>query len=308
MQEVKFNYQNITAEVSRDSVRIINKNLFVNTDAYNCVVTLQRNGVKVREAVLETHTDPLSEDIYALTFGAAELPGEYTITVSFCLKEKPIWVLLGYEVAFGQYVYEIPIKEKTFCDVLKVVRSKHNIGVRGAHFDAVFSVLNGGLVSYGWGRWEMIKEIPKPNFWRAPVDNDWGGQIPQRYVQWKIASLYVEHHEYRKGMYRGMLEPSVEMLENSVKIMYTYLMPTIPQSECTLSYEVYGAGRVQTALVFDPVKELGDMPEFSVLFKFDADYDHVKWYGLGSEETYADHIKGAKLGIYNNLVKDNGAR
>ena len=29
MQEVKFNYQNITAEVSADSVTVINKNLFV---------------------------------------------------------------------------------------------------------------------------------------------------------------------------------------------------------------------------------------------------------------------------------------
>ena len=61
-------------------------------------------------------------------------------------------------------------------------------------------------------------------------------------------------------------------------------------------------------LTYDPVKELGDMPEFGVLFKFNADYDHVQWYGLGPAETYADRKHGAKLGIYENLVTDNMAR
>ncbi len=80
-------------------------------------------------------------------------------------------------------------------------------------------------------------------------------------------------------------------------------MPTTPVSECRLSYEVFGDGRVKTTLCYDPVKELGDMPEFGVLFKFNADYDRLQWYGLGEQETYADRCKGAKLGIYSNKVK-----
>ena len=308
MQEVKFNYQNITAEVTADSVRVINKNLFVNTDAFNCVATLERNGVKIREASLKTHTEPLHEDTYALPFGAVEVPGEYAVTVSFRLKEGTIWAAAGHEVAFGQHVYKVTGEEKAHTGALKVIRSKHNIGVRGGCFEVIFSVLNGGLASYRYGGREMIKEIPKPNFWRAPVDNDCGSQMQQRYAQWKIASMYADHHEYRKGPYGGLLEPAVEENGDSVKVTYTYLMPTTPESECRLSYEVFGDGTVRTALSYDPVKELGDMPEFGVMFKFDADYDHVKWYGLGPEETYADRMKGAKLGIYQNLVKDNMAR
>ena len=308
MQEVKFNYQNITAEVTADSVRVINKNLFVNTDAFNCVATLEKNGIKIREAALETHTEPLHEDTYALPFGAMDAPGEYAVTVSFRLKEDTIWASAGHEVAFGQYVYEIKEEKIPSSAPLKVISSKHNIGVRGAHFEVMFSVLNGGLVSYRYGGREMIREIPKPNFWRAPVDNDCGSQMQQRYAQWKIASMYADHHEYRRGMYGGLLEPAVEMGEHSVKVTYTYLMPTTPSSECTLSYEVFGDGTVRTTLACDPVRELGDMPEFGVMFKFDADYDHVKWYGLGPEETYADRMRGAKLGIYQNLVKENMAK
>lgn len=307
MQEVKFNYQNITAEVSADKVRVINKNLFTGTDCYDCVVTVEKNGVRIRRAILETDVAPLSEKTYDLPIPVETAPGEYTVTVSFCLKKAEAWAAAGHETAFGQYVYKVEEKKVPCTKPIEVIKSKHNIGVRGAHFQVLFSVLDGGLVSYRYAGREMIKEIPKPNFWRAPVDNDQGNQMPKRYAQWKIASMYVGHKDFREGACGTVLEPVTEEGGNSVKVTYTYIMPTIPVSECTLTYEVFGDGCVKTTLSYDPVKELGDMPEFGVMFKLSADYDHVKWYGLGPAETYADRKKGAKLGIYENLVKDNVA-
>ena len=68
MQEVKFNYQNITAKVSADSVQVINKNLFVNTDTFGCKVTVAKNGKVIRSAALETSVEPLGEKTYAFPF------------------------------------------------------------------------------------------------------------------------------------------------------------------------------------------------------------------------------------------------
>src|SRR5699024_1526523 len=130
----------------------------------------------------------------------------------------------------------------------------------------------------------------------------------KRYAQWKIASMYASHKDYRGDDLCKVLLPEVEAAEDSVKVTYTYLLPTNPVSECKMTYVVTGDGTVQVTLSYDPVKELGDMPEFGVMLKLDADYDHVTWYGLGPAETYADRKKGAKLGIYQNLVKDNLAR
>ncbi|RHB09183.1 DUF4981 domain-containing protein [Blautia obeum] len=308
MQEVKFNYQNITAEVSADSVKVINKNLFVNTDIFDCKVTVAKNGKVIRRASLATSVAPLSEKTYVLPLAKEEKPGEYTVTVSFHLKEDKAWAEAGHEVAFGQYVYKIEEPKKTCPEGVKVIRSTHNIGVRGAHFEVLFSVLNGGLVSYKYAGKEMIEAIPKPNFWRAPTDNDCGNLMGMRYGQWKIASMYLSHKDFRKGPYGPSNMPEVEVNEKSVKVSYTYIMPTTPTSECKLSYEVFGDGRVKTTLVYDPVKELGDMPEFGVIFKFNADYNRVEWYGLGEAETYSDRKKGAKLGIYSNKVADNIAR
>lgn len=324
MQEVKFNYQGIAVEVTADYMKVINKNLFINTDVYDCVVTVQKGGMLIRQTSLPTDVPPLGEKCYALPVKKETTPGEYAVTVSFRLKEDTVWAPAGHEVAFGQYVYDV--KEEDVAGVcntiggksLKVIRSKHNVGVRGENFDVLFSLQDGGLVSYRYAGKEMIKEIPKPNFWRAPVDNDQGNQMPKRYAQWKIASMYVSHKDFRERSGGRILVPRVEenVRENgadtravySVKVTYTYLMPTVPVSECALSYEVTGDGRVRTTLSYVPVKELGDMPEFGVIFKFDADYDHVKWYGLGPDETYADRKKGAKLGIYENFVKDNVAK
>ena len=48
MQEVKFNYQNISVEVKPGQMIVKNKNLFVNTDAFDCVICPQH---RLRNAI-----------------------------------------------------------------------------------------------------------------------------------------------------------------------------------------------------------------------------------------------------------------
>ena len=304
MQEVKFNYQNITALVEKDKVTVINKNLFINTDTFTCVAILEKDGKEVKRAYMETHTAPLSQDIYELPFQVQTIPGEYAVTVSFRLREDTLWAKAGHEVAFGQGIYQVEQPEVGHKGKLEVVRSIHNIGVKGDGFRVMFSYLNGGLVSYVYGGVEMIKAIPKPNFWRAPTDNDCGNLMQMRYGQWKLASMYASHKNPNGCVYA----PELEVQEDCAIVTFTYCLPTIPASKCRLSYKVFGDATVETTLSYDPVKELSDMPEFGVIFKLDADYNKVTWYGMGPEETYTDRMKGAKLGIYENQVADNVAR
>ena len=103
MQEVKFNYQNITAKVSEDKVTVINKNLFVNTDTFDAKVILAKDGKVICTKPLATAVAPLSEETYELPIAKQERPGEYTVTVSFHLKADTVWAKAGHEVAFGQY-------------------------------------------------------------------------------------------------------------------------------------------------------------------------------------------------------------
>ena len=320
MPEVKFNYQNISVIFEKeDKFTVVNKNLFTNTNKYDAVLELLANGKKVKTFKLDISVEPLSriefdipknvletmQDQKAAATSLRKEELEFTIIISFRLKEETLWAKVGHEVAFGQKIYKVEVKPYECEDELEVINGKFNIGVKGKNFKALFSLLNCGLTSYVYAGREMIEKIPMPNFWRAPVDNDCGCRMQQRYAQWKIASLYISGKQ-EDGFEN--LAPDVKKLKNSVQIKYTYYMPTVPASKVFVTYEVFGDGTIETTLSYDIVKELSDMPEFGMLFKLDADYDNVEWYGLGEVETYVDRLNGAKMGIYKNRVSDNMAK
>ncbi len=314
MQDVKYNYQNIAVAFDTDTFTVINKHLFLNTDVYQCVAVLQKDGAVLEEKQLDQiAVAPLSSQQFAMPFADRE-DGEYAVTVSFRLKEDTLWAKAGHEVAFGQKVFKKPFIWKKSSQPLRVIHGKLNIGVKGEHFDVLFSMLNGGLVSYRYAGVELIEKIPMPNFWRAPVDNDMGSLAVARYAQWKIASLYLSHKQIDAAAdtpcYTAFADNPVKVEENdgTVTVTFTYHMPTTPHSTCEVAYTVCGDGAVETKLSYDPVKELGDMPEFGMMFHLNADYSNVTWYGLGAAETYADRKEGAKLGIYHNKVSDNLAK
>ena len=335
MQEVKFNYQNISVSFTEDGFTVKNKNLFTDTAEYDCILLLEKNGVAAGRRKIALSVAPLSEK----TFVLAELEGcmaladelehagkeagaEYALTVSFVLREELLWAEPDHEIAFGQkiFVAKSPANGGTIGDAaveyegkcvtnrkagLQVIHGKWNLGVKGENFDVLFSYNSCGLVSYRYMGKELIEKIPMPNFWRAPIDNDCGSRMQGRMAQWKIASMYAGMSS--KGMF-DYEEPVVREGEDGVSITYTYLLPTTPQAKCRVTYTVTPDAYVQTELTYDPVEELGDMPEFGMLFKLNADYDRLEWYGLGPQETYMDRRCGAKLGVYRNCVADNMAQ
>ncbi len=317
MQEVKYNYQNIAVEFDETGFTVKNRHLFLNTDAFAAVALLLADGIERAGVPLKIAVPPLSEAHFAMPAALTDemraleeaarslrkLPPEFAVTVSFRLREDCPWAQAGHEIAFGQKVYRRARPAHTGTEPLRVVRGKWNLGVHGRNFSAQFSAIRGGMTSYVWGGTEMLEQIPMPNFWRAPTDNDRGNGMPQRYAQWKLASLYA----LGIGPYAPLF-PAVEEREHSVAVTFEYLMPTAPMSGCRLCYEVFGDGTVQTTLSYKAVEGLNGMPEFGVLFKLSADYDRVVWYGLGPEETYADRQRGARLGVYEKGVRESLAR
>lgn len=317
MQEVKFNYQNISIQIQDDQFTVINKNLFTNTDVYDCKISLTLDGRQIADTKVDIGVEPLSQQTYQLprwrylTPWSKEEPwmatdaGEYVVTVSFVLKEDTLWAQRGHEVAFGQGIYEIEApQQRKPQSYMKVTDGTYNLGIKGEHFEVLFDKGGKGLVSYVYGGREMIKAIPKPNFWRAPTDNDNGNQMPFRYAQWKLASMY------QLNGIPGSKEPNPVIVQDAdkVTVTYTYYLPTTPESSCEVAYTVTGDGTVHTALSYNPPKGIHDMPEFGMLFKFDADYENLTWYGYGPAETYCDRERGGKLGIYQNKVADNIAQ
>ena len=304
MQEVKYCYQNIKVTFDEKDMIIKNMNLFTDLNEYKCELTLEKEGEIVAYQSGSCELAPLSEKRMPIPMEIPEDEGELVLTVSFCLKEDNLWGDAGHEVAYGQTVFGKREEKKPEKGWMEVTEGWNNIGVRGDDFEILFSKIHGGLVSYVYAGKEMIKTIPKPNFWRPITENDIANLLPFRSGQWKLASQF-SSYKYENG--RRATDYTIEKEEDSVKVSYTYHLPTKPAMDAFLAYTVYADGTVGVDLSMDSSKEVGELPEFSVLFGFDADYEFLKWYGLGPEETYVDKCH-AKLGVYENQVKDNMAK
>ena len=328
MQEIKFNYQTLRITVDTKKITIKNKNLFTSTSAYDCFVSLKKEGKLLCEAKLDTDVAPLSEKSYPVPFKKAAEGGEYTINVSFCLKEDCAWAEKGYEVAYAQGIYQVAGEKKQDLAVnagavtlgteiekavepgtMRVVNGYVNTGVYGDHFGILLSNLKGGIVSYKYAGKELIEWIPRPNFWRAPNDNDGGNKMAARYGQWKLASLYQDFvnpdEDPSQPGSDARTYPIVKETKNFVEVTFKRFLPTVPKSTCLVTYHITPDGRVRVSMDYEGVKGLSPMPEFGFMFKLNADYDRVTYYGMGPEECYSDRSKGARLDVYTRLVKDN---
>ena len=296
MQTVKYNYQNIVIKVSDGEALIKNKALFTDTSEYEARVSVKRNGVLLDTVSFETAVAPQSEATIALPIKKEKAPGEYAVVVSFHLKEDTVWAKTGHEVAFGEYIYQVEQKPKAVTGNLILTDGTNNFGVRGDHFEVLFDRGGRGITSYrDMGREFIVSQV-RPNFWRAPIDNDRGNGMPARAGVWKLASQYAKIVKF--GNYST---------RKAAILRYDYELPSMPEAKLAMTYTVTADGAVKVQLDYQHMEGMPELPEFGVIMKIPADYNHLTWYGNGPEETYADRTLGAKLGIYSNMVSDNMA-
>ena len=86
--------------------------------------------------------------------------------------------------------------------------------------------------------------------------------------------------------------------DGSVTVRSFWKLPGIDGGECALAFTFHPCGRVETNLTYDPAEGAGDMPVFGAGFKMDADFDRMRYYGLGPDENYTDRKEGARLGVF----------
>lgn len=305
LQEVKFLYQGLVTQITRDDFSVTNRFLFTNSAEFECLLTLRREGRELRRAVVDTAVGAGGHVSHPLPFDVPTTPGEYTVDVSFRLRQEERWAPAGHVVARGQGVFtnDAPIKR----DIqptrpLEVIDGLHNVGVKGEHFSVLFSRLLGGLVSYRYGLTrsggnELLSGIPKPNFWHAPTSNERGWGMPGRDGGWLLASRYATVSKEDNATI-------VSQTDDAVEVSFTYLLPSSPEGQCVVLYRVEASGRVQVSMRVQPGAGMPDMPEFGMLISTDAEFRHLRWYGDGPDECYVDRRGGARVDVYEAEVSD----
>lgn len=253
VQEVKYCYQPIKLDVSENKVKIKNKNLFINLNKYNLHYSLLKNGKVMEYGIIDVNIKPMGKKEVTLPIERKKEVGEYIVNVSFILKEDTKWAHKGHEIAYGQYVYSVKGEEKVNRGKVVVSDCDVNLGVRGKNFHVIYSKNYGGMVSYKYLGNELISTIPMPNFWHAPTDNDRGNFMAYRCAQWKIASLYAKVEDIE-----------INYNDKKATITYIYGLPTVPKTNCKVSYTTYGDGTIDLKMDYKGTEGLPNMMDVNV--------------------------------------------
>ncbi|MEH7082021.1 glycoside hydrolase family 2 TIM barrel-domain containing protein [Neobacillus drentensis] len=298
MQEVKYLYQNYKLNPDQTGVSIINDSLFSDLTDYELEYALYLEGKELYRNKLEVNVEPQRSGRaeFKLPADITSVSGEYCIQTSLVLKENTLWAEAGYEIAFGQFVFQVMAEEKSAAvqGELRVVEGDVNIGVHGRDFTILFSKQAGSLVSLNYAGKEMIALPPAPLFWRATTDNDRG------YSQGFHSGLW-----YAASLTRRCVAIDLKNDKGQVTVAFTYKLSISEEVVVKISYTVFADGSVRVKSVYYGANHLPQMPIFAVSFKVPADYDQLEWYAMGPEENYSDRAMGARLGIFKNQVSDN---
>jgi len=303
VQEVAKLYQGLVITVERDVFTVESRLLATATSAYECRVTLAREGEVLETATVETDVAPGEAATYPLPVAVPDAAGEYTVEVSFRLRAATDWADAGHEVAWGQGVFGAWAPPAIVgVEHPRLVRGIHNTGVHGTHFHVLFSRLHGGLASYRFGDGaeggrELLRGVVRPSFWHAPTANERGWGAPVEDAPWLVASRYLKTPP-------ESTDPEVTVgADGSVTAVYRYALPVRPATVCEVAYRVDGSGRVEVTQTMELVEGLPELPEFGTLLTTADRLDTWRWYGEGPEESYVDRRRGARLGVHETDVR-----
>ena len=223
-------------------------------------------------------------------------PGvEYFLDLSFRLKRDCAWAKAGHEVAWDQFLLPDaaprPVLSTGGMGPLKVEQNERRVTISGGNFTATFNRYKGTLDSLERGT-DLIRQPLRPCFWRAPVDNDRGYNMPQVQGIWKHAADVLE-------VERMTIDERPK--SHCVVVSVLWELPKIDATWETV-YTVYGSSDIVVEARFKPGKAgLPTLPRLGMQMVAPWAFERIRWFGPGPQETYADR-KDARVDVYGGRV------
>lgn len=154
--------------------------------------------------------------------------------------------------------------------------------------------VSGLMTSVRLGSRDVLMDSMRPNFWRAPIDNDRGNNAPARLGAWRTAV---------NGY--GARGVSVQELEDgSARVTVDARLRGVKQS-MTLIYTMSPRGEMRVEMTMPPVREgvPKPMPRFGLRAMLVGEFDRLMWFGPGPEESYWDR-DALPVGRWTSTVAD----
>ena len=306
LNTVKYFYRNIHVEEldkTKSVFRISNKFDFTNTlDIASGKWVLLQNGEPVRKGKLKNLDIPAGQTKdYIIKLSDFDfLPDyEYVMVFSFILNEDTFYAKKGHEIAWDQFVIKNKERKKlpglVANEPMKTHESGRFLTISAKDFSLVFDRADGRIVKYYYKDNMILMDGPRPDFWRAPTDNDRGAvksgnkKFPQLGI-WEQAGF--------------MVAKETEVIQEKEKIIINVKgILSLVEAQYNSSYTIYGNGVIDIDIQYIAgEKNLPMMPRFGTELIVNPAFNNLSWYGHGPFPVYNDRIT-EKIGIYHSTVE-----
>ncbi|KAL9175417.1 hypothetical protein ABFS82_02G110800 [Erythranthe guttata] len=310
LHEVKYVYQPIKVSLKEGIIKITNTHFFDTTEALSFDWIIHGDGIDLGSGLLSLPAivPQKSYDVkwdagpwYDLwcTSDAAEI----FLTITAKLLGSTRWAEKGHIVSSTQV--SLPIKNEAVPHVIKGGDAAllteildDSIHVKNTNmWEIKFSKKTGGIESWKVDGVLVMNKGILPCFWRAPTDNDKGGEAESYLSKWKAANLNNLNFTTSSCTVQNVSD-------NLVKISVAYLgtpggaETKSPLFNVDLTYSIYNSGDVIVECHVKPNSELPPLPRVGIEFHLDKSMDQITWYGRGPFECYPDRKAAAHVGVY----------
>ena len=305
--EVAYQYQNIWAKmVSAEAgqVSVYNENFFRDLSNYALAWSLEEDGVETQNGTIADLDVPAQQSrTYTIPYDRSKITGkEVFLNIDFRLKNAEPLMTAGQVVAYAQ----LPVVTKQACEgdcskmlaeghgkkKMKLAAKKDNV-IAVTTPDLTFKLdRTTGLISeYAYNGKSMLGEggTLKPNFWRAPTDNDMGAGLQKKFKVWKNPQMNLKNIDVKK-----------DKKANTVTIVTSFDMPEV-QGQMDITYLVFantGAVKVTEDFKATEGAKVSDMFRFGMLMQMPYTMEKSNYYGRGPIENYSDRKDCMRIGIY----------
>jgi len=301
--EVKKVYQNIlfhAKDLTKGMLNIENRFLYADLKNYAFKWEVIKNGKSIANGDFSvTQPAGTKKDI---TIDLPAIPKEagveYLLNVYAYTKEASEMIPAGHEIAREQFAF--PVNSYFTANSFKangtietVKEDDNMILLKAGEITIGFNKRFGTLTEYSYRNQRLLLDGPRPDFWRAPTDNDYGNYMPEICNIWKTA-----------GRNKILKNFQVNKSDNEYIVRADYELTDI-SSPYSVTYTVSADGAVKVQASWKAGRQgLPEIPRFGMQMLLPSEYNLFTCYGRGPWENYSDRNTSSFIGIYNSTVSE----
>lgn len=301
LYEVKYVYQNFWFTAKDDALKkglitVFNESLVDNLNDYDLVWKLMEDDKELAKGTVTADVASKEKKEIEVPYLSAvpktkKAGAEYYLTLEVQLKEDRIYAKKGHEVAHEQFKLPEGIETvayETSTDAITVTEEGDNLKVVGKDFNFNLSKKTGLISNYTYKDKLLMTEGPKPNYYRAPINNDTGNQ----------GSTWTKVTGQELKSYQITQEPDGRRM---IKTELTY--SKVPALVVTVDYTIEGNGAIRVKMTTDPTNTtLKEALRIGMDMKLPKGFENITWYGDGPVETFSDRNNFAMVDKYESTV------